>query len=124
MNIVLLDSCIVIDYIKGIEAIKKQVDGIARPCINFIVEMELLRGSVNKLELKKISRELSAFHLLSFHNSIARLSTDLVKLFYLSHNLHIADAIVAATAMVYKIPLFTHNRKDFRYIPELILFGT
>jgi hypothetical protein len=59
---------------------------------------------------------------LDFHNEIARLSSLLLKNYLLSHNLQIADAIIAATSLVYDIPLFTHNKKDFRYIPNLNLY--
>ena len=119
MNIVLLDSCIVIDYIKDIESIKSQVARIERPCINFIVEMELMQGAENKRELSKIRKGLSSFNRLDFHNEIAKLSTHLIKDYVLSHNLQIADSIIAATALVYDIPLYTHNKKDFRFIPKL-----
>ncbi|MCU0286836.1 MAG: hypothetical protein MUF15_10600 [Acidobacteria bacterium] len=59
---------------------------------------------------------------MDFHNEIARLSSLLLKNYLLSHNLQIADAIIAATSLVYDIPLFTHNKKDFRYIPNLNLY--
>lgn len=123
MAIILLDSCIVIDYIKGKKEIKNQVDQIQIPCINFIVEMELMLGASDKRELAKIRKELSAFDLLDFHNEIAKLSSILLKDYLLPHNLQIADAIIAATSLVYDIPLFTHNKKDFRYIPNLNLYG-
>lgn len=58
MAIVFIDSCIVIDYIKGEEEIKKQLNRIQMPCINFIVEMELMRGAGDKRELAKIRKIL------------------------------------------------------------------
>lgn len=48
MDIVLLDSCIVIDRIKGVEEITEQISLIRMPCINFIVEMELMQGARDK----------------------------------------------------------------------------
>lgn len=122
MDIVLLDSCIVIDYTKGVEEIKEQVSRIRMPCINFIVEMELMQGARDKRELTKIRKELGSFYLLAFRNEIARLSSQLLKDYFLSHHLQIADAIIAATSLVYSIPLFTHNKKDFRYIPNLDIY--
>ncbi len=122
MDVVFLDSCIVIDYIRGIEEIKKIVDQIKKPCINFIVEMELLQGAAFKRELTKIEKELSIFYRLDFNNPIARLSVHLTKQYLLSHNLQIADSIIAATCITYDIPLLTHNKKDFRFIPEIKLY--
>jgi len=122
VDVVFVDSCIVIDFIKGIEDIKNQLSQIQIPCINFIVEMELLQGAKDRRELKKILKELNSFNRLYFHNEIARLSTQLLKDYGLSHNLQIADAIIAATCLVYNIPLFTHNIRDFKFIPNLELY--
>ena len=41
----------------------------------------------------------------------------------LSHGLQIPDAIIAATSIVYQIPLYTYNLKDFNFIPELALYS-
>lgn len=38
-----------------------------------------------------------------------------------SHHLHIADALIAATAKNHDIKLYTLNTKDFRFIDGLIL---
>lgn len=121
MDIVFIDSCIVIDFIKGIQDIKNQLSHIQIPCINFVVEMELIQGAKDKRELKKIVKELNSFNRLYFQNDIAKLSTQLLKDYALSHNLQIPDAIIAATCLVYNIPLFTHNKKDFKFIPNLEL---
>jgi predicted nucleic acid-binding protein len=122
VDIVFIDSCILIDFLKGIEDIKNQLSQIRIPCINFIVEMELLQGAKDKRELKKIIKELNSFNRLYFQNEIAKLSTQLLKDYALSHNLQIADAIIAATCLVYNIPLFTHNKRDFKFIPNLELY--
>lgn len=122
MDIVFIDSCIVIDFIKGVQDIKNQLSQIKIPCINFIVEMELLQGAKDKRELRKIVKELNSFNRLYFQNEIAKLSTQLLKDYALSHNLQIPDAIIAATSLVYNIPLFTHNKRDFKFIPNLELY--
>ena len=122
MNIVFIDSCIAIDLLKGVRDIKKKISQIQMPCINFIVEMELFQGAKDKHELKKIEKELNSFERLNFHNEIAKLSTQLIKVYALSHNLQIADSIIAATCLVYNVPLFTHNIRDFRFIPNLELY--
>jgi len=33
----------------------------------------------------------------------------------------IYDAIIAATFLVYDLPLWTYNQKDFKFIEELVL---
>ena len=39
-----------------------------------------------------------------------------------SHNLHIDDALIAATAIKMNIELITYNISDFRYIPDLNIY--
>ncbi len=39
------------------------------------------------------------------------------------HPVSISDARVAATALVYDVPLVTHNPADFKYVPGLTLIS-
>ncbi len=39
----------------------------------------------------------------------------------LSHNLALPDAVIGATAIFYQMPLFTYNRKDFKFLPNIQL---
>ncbi|MFZ1401047.1 MAG: PIN domain-containing protein [Candidatus Promineifilaceae bacterium] len=47
----------------------------------------------------------------------------LMETYSLSHKLSIPDALIAATALVHNLELFTLNIKDFRFIPGLTLFN-
>jgi len=59
---------------------------------------------------------------LTISPQISRLAVDLVKRYCLSHKLKLPDAQIAATALHYDAVLFTLNRKDFAYIPNLKLY--
>ncbi len=48
----------------------------------------------------------------------------LMETYSLSHKLSIPDAIIAATALVHKIELYTRNTKDFRFITDIALYET
>jgi len=62
-KIVLCDTCVVIDYLKGESLIVEHIQNkIERPCINSIIEMELFQGVLNKRELNKIKKELEIFY--------------------------------------------------------------
>ncbi|MDQ2807534.1 MAG: type II toxin-antitoxin system VapC family toxin [Chloroflexota bacterium] len=37
--------------------------------------------------------------------------------------IHTADAWIAATALLHDIPLMTHNRKDYEFVPDLKLIS-
>ena len=38
----------------------------------------------------------------------------------LSHDMTIYDGIIAATCMVYDLPLRTHNKKDFKFLDVIL----
>jgi len=39
----------------------------------------------------------------------------------LKYGMTVYDSIIAATCLVYDLPLWTHNKKDFKYIENLKL---
>jgi predicted nucleic acid-binding protein len=50
------------------------------------------------------------------------MAVNLVKTYCLSHKLELADALIAATAIHHNVELYTLNRKDFVFIPNLKLY--
>jgi predicted nucleic acid-binding protein len=54
---------------------------------------------------------------------ISVLACDLIKNYRLSNGLDIPDAFIAATSIVYEIPLYTNNIKDFKFIKGIELFN-
>jgi predicted nucleic acid-binding protein len=48
---------------------------------------------------------------------------ELIKTYRLSHGLAIPDALIAATAIITELELFTYNQRDFRFISGLKLFS-
>ena len=52
---------------------------------------------------------------------ISEKAVELITLYAKSHGLLIPDALIAATALVLGLPLFTRNISDFKYIPGIEL---
>ena len=61
------------------------------------------------------------FHHLEMPSEVFNVARQLIRQYSLSHGLRLADALIAATALVYELELLTVNQKDFRIIPELAL---
>lgn len=119
-----VDTDILIDVARGIpEAVSylqvKQQQ--YRVCISTITHLELLVGAQNKTELRTIDRFVQRFGLLRTSEPIADRATQLVRQYRLSHGLLLADAIIAATALEYGIPLATKNQRHYRFIAHLLL---
>jgi len=116
---VFLDTCILIDYSK--ENIEINQDDIFKYCVNSIVQLEFMVGALNKRELKKINQLLVEFHIVDIEQDILNVATKLMNEYTLSHGMTVYDSIIAATCLVYDLPLWTHNKKNFRYITDLKL---
>ncbi len=84
--------------------------------------MELYQGMQNKRELEDMRKKISRYNILHFNENSSTKAIDLIHRYRLSHNLEIPDAIIAAISVVYDIPLFTYNTKDFKFIPSINLY--
>jgi len=118
---IFVDTCIIIDHINGkIEISSKDKDILY---INSIVENEIIMGVKNKQDLATTNKKISDFPILDIDQDIMDLSTKLLNQYRLSHNMTIYDAIIASSCMIYSLPLWTYNKKDFRFLDiELVNF--
>ena len=103
-----------VDYLEQAET----ESGLA---ISAVTQMELLVGARDKQAQRNIERFLTRFTVIKLNASITDRAYDLLIRYRLSHGLAIADALIAATAMVTIQPLATKNQKDFRFIKGLTL---
>jgi tRNA(fMet)-specific endonuclease VapC len=117
----LLDTNILIDYLRGKQAAIEFIECTEKPnfAVNTVVVLELYNGCLNRAELAKIRRLLNGFIHFDLNEGIARAAMHIGHSFALSHSVSAPDALIAATALVYNIELRTANLKDFRMIPGL-----
>jgi predicted nucleic acid-binding protein len=88
-----------------------------------IVAMELFRGMSNKNEMASMKSKLKHYNLLHVDTAISQKALEFIEAYRLSQDLKLPDAIIGAMAVVYQIPLFTYNVKDFRYLEGIKLYG-
>ena len=124
MSLVICDTNIFISLFKefseAIDTLKKIGD--ANVLISSISVMELYRGMENKKELKTMENKIKRYNVIHFNQEVSIRAIELVQDYKLSHNLQIPDAIIGAMSVIYKLPLFTYNRKDFKFIPGIVLY--
>ena len=85
--------------------------------------MELIVGCRNSNELEALMQFLKHFVVLHLERTASEQAVDLLRRYRLSHNLLIADALIAATAMSRDIPLISKNQRDYRFIDALNLLS-
>lgn len=86
-----------------------------------ITSGELIYGALNKNELRRICKRLESVIVIPLNEEISERTIELMTNYSLSHKLALHDALIAATCLVYDLPLFTFNLKDFRFIKGLKL---
>jgi predicted nucleic acid-binding protein len=123
-DIVIIDTDILIDSARKInEAILciRIIEDQLPLAISIITQMELVIGCRNKKELDALDKFLSRFEILKLHGDISDKAIELLRKYRLSHGLLIADALIAATALVHNQPLITKNQNDYKFIKNLDL---
>lgn len=120
---VLCDTNILIEFYKNNPKITQELRqlGLSQLAISVITQAELYYGAFNKAELNSIKTHLSALHILPINPTISTGFLHLMETYSLSHKLSIPDALIAATALVNQIELYTLNTKDFHFITGLNL---
>jgi tRNA(fMet)-specific endonuclease VapC len=121
---ILCDTNVLIEFYKGNTTIVEELRqiGVAQLAISVIAQAELYYGALNKAELLRIQKHLNLLHNLPIDPQISNRFIELMVQYSLSHKLAIPDALIAATALVNDLELYTLNIKDFRFIENLKLY--
>lgn len=89
--------------------------------LSAVTKMELMLGAINKTDMATITSKLNRFNIALIDSNITLKAFDLLQNYRLSHGLSLPDSIIAATALLADIELFTYNKKDFRFISKIKL---
>lgn len=110
----LLDSCIVIDLLRGREAALAYVEGLAEiPSLSVVTATEIIAGQRTASERRLIDRLLSTYTVLDIGLDIAAQAGDDLRRYGPSHGIDPIDALIAATARIHGLHLATLNLKHF-----------
>ena len=68
-----------------------------------------------------MENKIKRYNVIHFNDKVFLKSIELIQLFKRSHDLQIPDAIIGAMSLVFDLPLFTYNKKDFKFMPGIKL---
>jgi predicted nucleic acid-binding protein len=114
-NLILVDTNVLIYMLNGDGAVAESLHD-QQIVISFITEIELQSYEMSTAILNKVKNLLSQCLIVEINSEIKARCIELVK----AKKCKLADGIVAATAMVYELPLITAD-KQFSRIDELSL---
>lgn len=118
----LLDTCVVIDYLRdrreAVEFIRRTAK---RPAVSVVTTAELYAGVRNAEEQGRIEELLTHAAICDVDQHIARIGGLHCRQYRRSHGVEIPDALIAATAQVHAAPLVTRNAKHFPMLDDLLV---
>ncbi|MBE9008896.1 type II toxin-antitoxin system VapC family toxin [Pseudanabaenaceae cyanobacterium LEGE 13415] len=121
---ILLDSDILIDVLRNQPGAAERLLVLSESeslAVGTVTQMELIVGCLNLRDLRRVERLLGGFEIRDLTIEISRRAVELLREYRLSHGLLLADALVAATALINGMPLLTRNQRDYRFIQGLEL---
>lgn len=119
----LFDTDVLIWAFRGNLRAAKAIDAAEDRAVSVVTCMELLQGAKDKREIKAIKSFLAdlGFATLPLTENIGHRASIYLEEYGLSISISMADALIAATAVEYRQPLLTANRKHYRAVRELNL---
>lgn len=117
----LVDTDVVIWYLRGLVKASVWLNSFPQPKISAISYLELVQGMRNRAELIAVQRSLNLRNVerLPVTPAITETATNVMETLSLSHGLRLADTLIAATAIEHQLILLTGNVKHFSAIPRL-----
>jgi predicted nucleic acid-binding protein len=109
MVAVLFDTCILVDYLQGVDAARIEIDACnERPAISIVSRIELLVGAPGTAE-RSTQAFLARFAVLPLDDETADHAIRIRR----ERRLKLQDAIILATAVARNLTLITRDEKAF-----------
>jgi len=118
----LLDSCILIDYLRAHSPAVDYIQGLsAAPLLSAVTIAEVYVGVRDRAEERGVESLVDFFVVLAVDGQIARRGGALRRRFARSHGTGLLDALIAATAEVHDARLVTRNARNFPMLDDLVV---
>jgi len=121
MSNYLVDTNVIIDFLRGIDEAGKLLEKIDQVNISAVTAAEIIQGARNKKELNSLDNLFANFNVIPINQHISSLGVNLLKEYTLSDGLLILDSLIAATAIVKDLSLISANTKHFQMISQMNL---
>ena len=117
----ILDTDVLIWYLRGNEKAKKVVENAIPFRISAITYMEILQGMKSKDELRVFQKQMQKWDTEIIHvdREISSRAIFYLQEYSLSHSMMLGDALIAATIVQLGEILLTANDKHYKYIPNI-----
>ncbi len=104
-----LDTNILIDYLNGLEAARRELARYTDPLVSIVTWMEVLVGARDDDDTAVLKRFLVQFRIAELTREVATRAVDLRR----KRRIRLPDAVIWATAQNHGCLLVTRNTRDF-----------
>jgi predicted nucleic acid-binding protein len=120
-KIMLIDSDVLIWYIRGNKNAQKAINNNIPFKISVINYMEVMQGMRDKKELKSLQKYLKKWlvGIIQINYNISKMAMFLIEDYCLSHSMEIRHALIASTALEHQEIILTGNDKHYKFIPNI-----
>lgn len=118
----LFDSDVIIDSMRGLQPAIDFFSKVENISVSVFTVLELIRGTHNKIQLRKLHKKLNHVDVLYSTELTQRGSTLLLSQYHLSNGMGIIDSLIAAQALEHNLTLVTRNAKHFNFIDSLEIY--
>ena len=115
------DTSVLVDLLRGFQPAKDWFSSLGRQrvAITPVVWMETVQGATDKVKRAQAIRFLRQFRIEHPTEDDNRWAMRQLARFYLSHHIHLEDAMIASVAARLAVPLYTVNLKHFQPLPAV-----
>ena len=117
----IIDTDVLIWYLRGNEKAKKVVEANIPFSISAVTYMELIQGMKNKEEFRVFQKQIQKWNIdiIQIDKEVSSRAIFYIQEYSLSHSMMLADALIAATVVQMSEILLTANDKHYKYIPNI-----
>jgi predicted nucleic acid-binding protein len=117
----LVDTDVLIWYLRGNQKAYELIHSIGEFCISSVTYMELVQGMRDKKELRALQKTLKSWNVkvIFISEEISLKALFYMEEYFLSHSLELADSLIGATCKTYGTTLITANDKHYRVIKDI-----
>ncbi len=117
----ILDTDVLIWYLRGSEKAKKVVEDAVPFAISAVTYMELIQGMRNRDEYRRFQKQVQRWNTEIIHidQEISSRAVFYMQEYALSHSIYLADALISATVVQRGETLLTGNDKHYCFIPGI-----
>lgn len=117
----LIDTDVLIWAARGYQSAVDSLDAIEQPALSTVTLIELMQGARSKREMRALEQRLAQWgpEIIDLSPDISAQAVGLIREHAHACGLQLADALIAATAIVHRTTLFSGNRKHYEPIAGL-----